>query len=227
MGVEAVHGLAVRWTARMRAVCSPTREMDLESLTLSSMAATQTRTVTELLLAWSGGDTSVDDELMSQVYEELRRVARQALRRERSDHTLQATALVHETYLRLIDQRTVTWQSRHHFLALAAQMMRRILVDHARKRRFAKRGGGVATLSLDTVLELPLAEQGPDLLALDDALNDLGKNEPEQARLVELRFFAGLSIQETADALSLSPATVDRRWRLAKAWLYRALQSLR
>ena len=188
------------------------------------MAATPTRTVTELLLAWSGGDTSVDDELMSRVYDELRRVAGQALRRERSDHTLQATALVHETYLRLIDQRAVAWQSRNHFLAIAARMMRRILVDHARKRRYAKRGGGAATLSLDSMLELPLTEQGPDLVALDDALNDLGKDEPEQARLVELRFFAGLSIQETADALALSPATVDRRWRLAKAWLYRALQ---
>jgi len=191
---------------------------------MSDPAETSARTVTELLLAWSHGDAAVEEELVGQVYGELRRLASRALRRERSEHTLQTTALVHEAYLRLVDQRAVAWQSRNHFLAIAARMMRRILVDHARKRRYAKRGGGAATLSLDSMLELPLTEQGPDLVALDDALNDLGKDEPEQARLVELRFFAGLSIQETADALALSPATVDRRWRLAKAWLYRALQ---
>jgi RNA polymerase sigma factor (TIGR02999 family) len=192
---------------------------------ISSSPGPSHTTVTELLLAWSRGDLTVQDELMSRVYHELRRLASRYLRRERSGHTLGTTALVHEAYLRLVDQRTFPWQSRTHFLAIAAQMMRRILVDQARRRSFRKRGGDRgAQLSLDHALELPLATRAPDLVALDDALDALEAAEPVQARLVELRFFAGLSVEETAEVLAVSPATVDRRWRLAKAWLFRAMQ---
>jgi RNA polymerase sigma factor (TIGR02999 family) len=189
-------------------------------------------TVTDLLLAWSRGDLAVEDELLARIYGELRHLASRRLRRERTGHTLRTTELVHEAYLRLIDQRSFAWQGRTHFLAIAARMMRRILVDHARRRRLAKRGGEQgAPLSLDAfsspdALEsaLPLAPQAPDLVALNDALDALEAAEPEQARLVELRYFAGLSVQETAEVLAISPATVDRRWRLAKAWLYRAIR---
>jgi RNA polymerase sigma factor (TIGR02999 family) len=178
--------------------------------------------VTQLLIDWNNGNRQALDELLPLVYDELRRVAARYLQRERPGQTLQGTALVHEAYLRLIDQTRVRWQNRAHFLGVAAQMIRRILVDHARAKQSAKRGGIAMKLSLDESIEAP--ERGEvDLGALDDALEDLGKIDPQQARIVELRFFTGLSIEETAEALSISPATVKRDWVVARAWLFREL----
>jgi len=178
--------------------------------------------VTQLLIDWNNGNRQAPDDLLPLVYDELRRVAAHYLQRERPGHTLQGTALVHEAYLRLIDQTRVRWQNRAHFLGVAAQMIRRILVDHARAKQSAKRGRIAMKLSLDESIEAP--ERGEvDLGALDDALEDLGKIDPQQARIVELRFFTGLSIEETAEALSISPATVKRDWVVARAWLFREL----
>ena len=178
--------------------------------------------VTHLLKAWGAGDHEALDELMPVVYSELRMLARGYLSGERRDHTLQATALVNEAYLRLIEQNRVSWQSRAHFFGIAAQMMRRILVDHARKHRADKRGSGLAPVPLDEALDA--AEQGNiDLTALDDALTTLAELDPRQARVVELRYFGGLSIEETAEVLKLSPATVKREWATARAWLRREL----
>lgn len=178
--------------------------------------------VTRLLVRWSEGDKAALEELMPLVYNELRRLANYYLQRERKDHTLQSTALVHEAFLRLIDQREVRWQNRAHFFGVASQMIRRILVDHARAHQTAKRGGGAYTLALDDALG---AEQKRDLdvVALDDALNSLADLDPQQARIVELRFFTGLTIEETAEAVGVSPATVKRDWNTAKAWLFREL----
>ena len=181
--------------------------------------------VTQLLLAWGAGDQAAGDRLLAAVYTELRRQAARAMRRESSEHTLQTTALVHEAYLRLVDQRRVVWQNRAHFFGVAAQLMRRILVDHARERRAAKRGGGARPLTLGDVDDAaaPAADAGADVLALHEALERLAALDPEQARLVELRYFAGLSIEETAEALGVSPATVKREWAIARAWLRREL----
>ncbi len=178
--------------------------------------------VTRLLVRWSEGDKGALEELMPLVYNELRRLANYYLQRERKDHTLQSTALVHEAFLRLIDQRDVRWQNRAHFFGVASQMIRRILVDHARAHQTAKRGGGAYTLALDDALG---AEQKRDLdlVALDDALNGLANLDPQQARIVELRFFTGLTIEETAEVVGISPATVKRDWNTAKAWLFREL----
>lgn len=178
--------------------------------------------VTRLLVRWSEGDKGALEELMPLVYNELRRLANYYLQRERKDHTLQSTALVHEAFLRLIDQRDVRWQNRAHFFGVASQMIRRILVDHARAHQTAKRGGGAYTLALDDALG---AEQKRDLdlVALDDALNGLASLDPQQARIVELRFFTGLTIEETAEVVGISPATVKRDWNTAKAWLFREL----
>lgn len=178
--------------------------------------------VTALLIDWNNGNRQALDALLPLVYDELRRLAARYLRRERPGHTLQGTALVHEAYIRLIDQSRVEWQNRAHFFGVAAQMIRRILVDHARAKKSAKRGGAAPKLTLDESLDLP---QGPDidLVRLDDALSDLERIDPQQARMVELRFFTGLSIEETAAALKVSPATVKRDWVLAKAWLFREL----
>ena len=178
--------------------------------------------VTRLLVRWSEGDKAALEELMPLVYNELRRLANYYLQRERKDHTLQSTALVHEAFLRLIDQREVRWQNRAHFFGVASQMIRRILVDHARAHQTAKRGGGAYTLALDDALG---AEQKRDLdvVALDDALNSLADLDPQQARIVELRFFTGLTIEETAEAVGVSPATVKRDWNTAKACLFREL----
>src|SRR5262249_19506024 len=156
---------------------------------------------------WGHGDQQALDALTPMVYQELRRLANSRLRRERSDHTLDGTALVHEAYLRLIDQKQVEWRSRNQFYALAAELIRRILVDHARARVAAKRGGGGVKLSLDEALA-PAQEREQDLVSLDDALNALGQADPQQSRIVELRYFAGLTIEETADVLGLSPATI-------------------
>ncbi len=178
--------------------------------------------VTGLLLKWSHGDQQALQELMPLVYGELRRLAGRYLRRERSDHTLQSTALVHEAWMKLVDQRSVQWQNRAHFFAVAAQIIRRILVDYARNRHAAKRGAYACKLSLDEAIEVP-KQRDVDLIALDDALDGLARIDPQQSRIVELRFFAGLSIDETAEVLHVSPATVKRDWVSAKAWLYREM----
>jgi len=160
---------------------------------------------------------------MPVVYGELRRLAQHYLRRERPDHTLQATALVHEAYLRLVDQRAVTWQNRAHFFGVAAQLMRRILVDHARRHHAAKRGGTALKVSLNDVV-LAAEERAEDLVALDDALNRLAAMDPRQGRVVELRLFGGLTVEETAEVLRISPATLKREWTTAKAWLSREIR---
>jgi RNA polymerase sigma factor (TIGR02999 family) len=188
-------------------------------------AQEQPRDVTQLLMSWSDGDESALEKLVPLVYGELRRLAGQYMRRERRDHTLQTTALINEAYLQLIDIRKMHWQNRAHFFALCARLMRRILVDFARSRQYAKRGGGAQPLSLDqSVLVSP--EYSPDLLAVDDALQALAKFDGRKAQVVELRFFGGLTIEETAEALKVSPETVRRDWRLAKAWLLRELSGV-
>ena len=176
--------------------------------------------VTELLLAWGRGDRSALDELVPVVHQELRRLARLQLRGERLNHTLQTTALVNEAFIRLVDLRRIQWQDRAHFLSLSARLMRRILVDHARSRNYQKRGGGAMNVTLDEAL-VGSAERGADLLALDDALESLARQDPRKSQVVELRFFGGLSVDETAEALKVSPETVLRDWRLAKVWLLR------
>ena len=178
--------------------------------------------VTTLLQAWHQGDESARDRLVPLVYDELHRLARAQFAREKSGHTLQPTALVHEAYLRLMDHQALDWQGRTHFFALAAMTMRRVLVSHARKQRAAKRGqGGVAVTLCE---EHAVAEaQDVDVLALDAALGALEAIDPRQARIVELRYFAGLTIEETAEALGISPATVKLDWSLARAWLFRKL----
>ena len=181
-----------------------------------------TREVTQLLVAYNNGDTQALDKLLPLVYDELRSLADHYLRRERSGHTLQATALVHEAYLRLVDQDT-SWQNRAHFFGVAAQMMRRILVDHARRNLAAKRGSGGVKLSVDETIDLSV-ERAADLVALDEALDALAEFDPRKSKLVELRYFAGLSIEETAKALGVSVPTVVRQWRTAKAWLYQQIK---
>ena len=177
--------------------------------------------VTRRLAEWSRGDQHALAELMPLVYDELRRLADSYLRRERPDHTLQPTALVHEAYLRLVDQ-TVELQNRAHFFGVAAQVMRCILVDHARAHQAAKRGGGAHKLSLDEVAELAEG-QAVDLIALDDALKALAALDPQQSRVVELRYFGGLTVEEAAEVLGVSPATVKRDWTTARAWLHREI----
>jgi len=175
--------------------------------------------VTELLVASHKGDPEALNKLLPLVYDELRRVAERYLRRERPDHTLQATALVHEAYIRLVDQ-DVPWQNRAHFFGIAAEMMRRILIDHARGLQAAKRGSGGIKLPLDDVINLSV-ERATDLIVLDEAMTALAEIDPQKSRIVELRFFGGLSIEETAEVLGLGTATIIRQWKLAKAWLYR------
>jgi RNA polymerase sigma factor (TIGR02999 family) len=181
--------------------------------------------ITDLLQRWQTGDAQALDEVTPLVYRELRQIAARYLARERHDHTLQSTALVHEAFLKLVDQDRVDWQSRTHFFGLAAQLMRRILVDHARGAGRVKRGAGVPKISLDDGAE-GAASSGPDLadiLTLDGALEELERLDPRQCRIVELRFFSGLTIEETADAMKLSPGTIKREWTVARAWLYRRI----
>jgi RNA polymerase sigma factor (TIGR02999 family) len=179
--------------------------------------------ITRLLVDWGNGDRDALEKLTPLVYDELRRLAARYLRQERPGHTLQSTALVHEAYLKLVGQNQTRWQNRAHFFGIAAQMIRRILVDHARARRAEKRGAGVERLSLDEAIALP---GGPDLdlIALDDALEGLAKIDARQSRLVELRFFAGLTLEETAEVLQMSLATAKRDWVSAKAWLSREIR---
>jgi len=177
---------------------------------------------TELLLAWNRGETQALDELMPLVHHELRRLARRYMAHERPDHTLQASALVNEAYLRLIDLKQMQWQNRAHFFAMSARVMRRILVDFARAKRNAKRGGGAPRVTLDEAL-LPPEETGHDLVALDDALQALAAVHPRKSDVVELRYFGGLSLEEAAEALHVSVDTVKRDWRFAKLWLLREL----
>jgi len=178
--------------------------------------------VTQLLSDASQGDAAALDALLPLVYDELRRLADAYLHRERSDHTLQATALVHEAYLRLVDQTNINWQNRAHFFSVAAQVMRHILVDYARTHQRQKRGGNLRKLSLDEAVGF-FAERDVNLVALDDGLNDLARLDPQQSRIVELRFFGGLTIEEIAEVLQVSPATVSREWHTAKLWLHREM----
>lgn len=175
--------------------------------------------VTSLLQAWGDGDKDALDRLVPLVYAELRQAARRYMRGENRNHTLQTTALVNEAYLRLVDQKQTRWQNRAHFFGLAAQMMRRILVDHARRRNFQKRGGTFVHVSLGEA-ERAAPEKDLDLIKLDNALCELAEIDPRRSRVVELRFFGGLDLKETAEALHISPATALRDWNMAKAWLY-------
>lgn len=179
--------------------------------------------VTQLLIELSNGDRDAVDILLPVIYDELRKLAANYLRRERPDHTLQPTALVHEAYLRLVDQTRVNWQNRAHFFGVAAQIMRRLLVDHARKHNAEKRGQDFQKLSLDENIDRPI-ERSAELIALDDALKALAAFDGQKARIVELRYFGGLTVEETADVLGVTPITVKRHWRLAKAWLYGEMQ---
>ncbi len=180
--------------------------------------------VTQLLREWSGGRKEARDELLGLVYEPLRAIAGRHLHRERDGHTLQPTALVNELYLKLVGQRSVAWNDRAHFFAVAAQVMRRILVDHARRKNSEKRGGDMVAVTIGAALDMAASENF-DVVALDVALQNLEKIFPQQARIVELRFYAGLTIDETAAVLSVSPATISREWTMARAWLRRELNA--
>jgi RNA polymerase sigma factor (TIGR02999 family) len=179
------------------------------------------KTVTELLVMWTDGDQAVASSLFPLVYQELRRLARSYMRRERPGHTLQTTGLIHEAYLRLVDQKA-PWKSRAHFFGIAAQMMRRVLVDHAKNRQTTKRGAGAQQVTLDTAMVIS-KEPPIDLVALDQALSRLEEIDPQRGRIVELRFFGGLSNEESSEVLGISTATVQRQWAGARAWLYQEL----
>ncbi|MBZ5662101.1 MAG: sigma-70 family RNA polymerase sigma factor [Acidobacteriia bacterium] len=186
------------------------------------MTAPSPEQVTQLLKAWSLGQDAALEELAPLVHQELRRLARRYMYGERAGHTLQTTALVNEAYLRLVNSRQVNWQNRAHFFAISAQLMRRILVDYARARGYQKRGGGVPKITLDEAFMRPQGK-GRDLMKLDDALKALAEIDPRKGKVVELRFFGGLSVEEAAEVLKVSPDTVLRDWRLAKAWLAREM----
>jgi RNA polymerase sigma factor (TIGR02999 family) len=181
--------------------------------------------VTQLLVLWSQGDQNALEELLPLIYEECKQMAARQLRREREDHTLNPTALVHELYFKLVDQRSATWQNRAQFFALAAQLMRRILVDYARARNTSKRGGSAIVVTLTSHAEQAEDRGAADVLAIDEALQRLAVIDGDQVRIIELRFFAGLTVEETAHVIGRSARTVKREWQLAKAWLYRELQA--
>ena len=188
------------------------------------MGQTSTNEITKLLHNWQGGDSAALDALVPVVYKELRRLAHCELRKERPNHTLQSAALVHEAYFRLLGQNPPQWESRTHFFAIAAQLMRQILVDYARRRRASKRGSGVCMLTLEDAVALPQRkDKDVDVIALDDALNTLAELDPRQSRVVELRFFAGLSLEETSEVMGIATATVQRDWTAARAWLHREI----
>lgn len=182
------------------------------------------KSITELLIQWREGDETALNDLMPLVYEEMRRLARYYMRRERPGHTLQTGALVNEAYLRLVEHKGMRWQNRAHFYAVASQAMRRILVDHARARHYAKRGGGGQMVELDEA-EGMFQKQAANIVALDDALTDLSAIDPRKSQIVEMRYFGGMSVEETATVLGISPVTVMREWRTAKAWLLRAIST--
>jgi RNA polymerase sigma factor (TIGR02999 family) len=183
---------------------------------------TSTNEITKLLQGWQGGDGAALDALVPVVYKELRRLAHYELRKERPDHTLQSAALVHEAYFRLVGRDLPQWEGRTHFFAIAAQLMRQILVDYARRRRASKRGSGVCMLTLDDAMAMPQGKD-VDVVAVDDALNTLAEVDPRQSRVVELRFFAGLSLEETSEVMGIATATVQRDWTAARAWLHREI----
>ncbi|HEU4477011.1 MAG TPA: sigma-70 family RNA polymerase sigma factor [Pyrinomonadaceae bacterium] len=187
------------------------------------MTTSPNKNVSQLLIAWSEGDEAALEQLTPLVYDELHRLARRYMRRESPGHTLQTSALVNEAYLRLVDQRQVHWQNRSHFFGIAAQLMRRILVDHARSHRRAKRGGDAHRLSLDATLIMS-KDRFADLLSIDEALSRLSEFDPQKSRIVEMKFFGGLSTDEVADCLHVSSRTIEREWRKAKAWLKGALE---
>ena len=187
------------------------------------MTASSGHTVTQLLLDWRQGDAAALDQLIPVVYQKLRRLARHYMAGQSPGHTLQATALVNEAYVRLIDCAQVNWKDRAHFFAISAKMMRRVLVEFARSRQYQKRGGGARKTSLDEAL-IASPKRGQDLVALDEALQALAMSYPRQSQVVELRFFGGLSVEETAEVLKVSAITVMRDWQLAKVWLARALK---
>jgi RNA polymerase sigma-70 factor, ECF subfamily len=180
--------------------------------------------LTALLIEWSQGDRTALERLLPLIYDECRRIASRQLRHEHREHTLDPTALVHEAYLRLVGQRHASWESRAQFFGVVAQVMRRILVDYARARYAKKRGGSAVLISLEAAAEDSPDPQVGDIVAIDEALERLAARDPDQVRIIELRFFAGLSVEETAHVLDRSPRTIKREWRLAKAWLYRELQ---
>ena len=182
------------------------------------------KSITQLLIEWRDGDEKALDKLMPLVYQELKRLAHRYMRRERPGHSFQTTDLVNEAYLRLVDHKGMRWQNRAHFYAVAAQAMRRILIDRARSRASTKRGGGLHLVDLEQANLTP-EKQAADLVALDDALTDLAAIDPRKASVVEMRYFGGMSVEETAEALGVSPVTVMRDWSTAKAWLLRALSS--
>jgi RNA polymerase sigma factor (TIGR02999 family) len=181
--------------------------------------------VTALLIEWSRGDQAALERLLPLIYDECRRIASRQLRHEHRQHTLDPTGLVHEVYLRLVDQRNATWENRAQFFGVVARVMRRILVDYARARFAKKRGGGAVLVSLEAAADESGERQVADIVAIDEALERLAAQDPDQVRIIELRFFAGFSVEETARVLDRSPRTIKREWRLAKAWLYRELQS--
>jgi RNA polymerase sigma factor (TIGR02999 family) len=185
------------------------------------MATRPPNDITRLLIDWGNGDETALDELMPLVYKELRRMAGRYMRHESPGHTLQTSALINEAFLRLVDQRSVRWQNRAHFYGVAAQLMRRILVDHARARTRAKRGGGA--LQVELVESSVVSKQAKEVIALDDALKSLAELDPRKSRIVEMRFFGGLTTEEVAEVLEVTPRTVEREWRKAKAWLHRAI----
>jgi RNA polymerase sigma factor (TIGR02999 family) len=186
------------------------------------MTTLSPQNLTQLLHEWQQGDTGALDELTALVYDELRRIAHRYVRQERDGHTLETTALVHEAYVRLVGQQKIEWQNRAHFFAVMAQVMRHILIDHARRRHYAKRGGQLQRVSLDDASMMTPA-RAAELVALDEALVELAKLDPRKGRVVELRYFGGLSLEETAAILDVSIMTVRRDWRAARAWLYQAV----
>jgi len=181
------------------------------------------QSITQLLIEWRDGDQTALDRLIPLVHQELRRLAHSYLKRERREHTLQTTALVNEAYLKLVDHKGMHWQNRNHFFAVAAQAMRRILVDHARTRDAIKRGGGLAVITLDEAAAVA-DTQAAELLALNDAMEELAQLDARKSRIVELRYFGGMTVEETADVLGLSPTTVNREWQSAKTWLLRTMK---
>jgi RNA polymerase sigma-70 factor, ECF subfamily len=206
----------------VNAIVNPQSSFDTDALEWSAISDQPTK-VTGLLLKWGQGDEAALERLIPLVHHELHQIARRHMGHERAGHSLQATALVNEAYLRLVDTKDVAWHDRAHFLAVAARMMRRILVDHARARRSQKRGGDAAQVTFDEALVVT-EEPSQDFVALDDALEALAKFDERKSRVIELRFFGGLSVEETASVLKVSPDTVMRDWRLAKVWLRRAMR---